>query len=285
MPDRTNLIYSYDGTFDGLLCCVFESYTCRERPLDIRRFDAEEVTLYPVKEIVSSRENAERVYASIQKKIGASGGELISRAFLSGNREKEMVIYRFIRFGYRYGPASVNMLGEEIVSELHHTVRAVNNETHLLLGFTRFSEYNGGLAAVIEPKHFVLPLMAGHFKSRYSEEHFMIYDKTHGMALVYQPYECRIISVEDIQFPEEGEQELQYRRLWKGYYDAIAIRERENPRCRMGHMPKRFWSHLTEMQETVPRLAAAQTKLLEEKGRMQDENGIGTGKTDSGRNG
>ena len=27
------IIYQYDGSFDGLLCCVFESYTQKERPM------------------------------------------------------------------------------------------------------------------------------------------------------------------------------------------------------------------------------------------------------------
>ena len=26
------IIYQYDGSFEGLLCCVFESYTKKERP-------------------------------------------------------------------------------------------------------------------------------------------------------------------------------------------------------------------------------------------------------------
>ena len=32
------------------------------------------------------------------------------------------------------------------------------------------------------------------------------------------------------------------------FYDTIAIRERENPRCRMTHMPKRYWGTMTEFQ-------------------------------------
>ena len=31
------IIYQYDGSFEGLLCCVFESYTKKERPTAILR--------------------------------------------------------------------------------------------------------------------------------------------------------------------------------------------------------------------------------------------------------
>lgn len=46
--------------------------------------------------------------------------------------------------------------------------------------------------------------------------------------------------------PDEAEK--RYRRLWRCFYDTIAIRERENPKLRMSHMPKRFWPLLTEFQ-------------------------------------
>ncbi len=36
MYTDSDLIYYYDGSFDGLLCCVFESYDKKEIPLDIR---------------------------------------------------------------------------------------------------------------------------------------------------------------------------------------------------------------------------------------------------------
>ena len=31
------------------------------------------------------------------------------------------------------------------------------------------------------------------------------------------------------------------------FYNTLAIPARENPRCRMTHMPKRFWEFLTEL--------------------------------------
>ena len=35
MSDRANLIYRYDGSLPGLLCCVFESCRTGRLPLDI----------------------------------------------------------------------------------------------------------------------------------------------------------------------------------------------------------------------------------------------------------
>ena len=46
-----------------------------------------------------------------------------------------------------------------------------------------------------------------------------------------------------------SDEEKEYRRLWKNYFDNIAIRERTNPRCQRNFMPVRYWKHLTEMTE------------------------------------
>ena len=251
MPDRPNLTYQYDGSLNGLLCCVFESYVQREVPSAIRSEEEEQETLYPVKEIRTEAKNAKRIDTSIRSKMGEEAAGLIHEAFLNGSPDKGMAIYRFVRKGYQYGRRTVHMLGDSDVSRIHRLAQAVRNERHLLLEFVRFSEYEGGLVSEIEPKHFVLPLMQGHFCSRYPEERFLIYDKTHEAALIYQPYEAHILPITQLELPQEGEIRQEYRRLWKRYYDSIAIRERENPRCRMGHMPKRFWNHMLEMEQLV----------------------------------
>jgi hypothetical protein len=35
MLNRADLVYEYDGSFHGLMCCVFESYVYQEIPADI----------------------------------------------------------------------------------------------------------------------------------------------------------------------------------------------------------------------------------------------------------
>lgn len=262
MSDRTAIVYSYDGSFDGLLCCVFESYDRREIPTDIRPEDALQPTLFPARFIPTDPEKAERVAVSIPKKLSAAGMELISTAFLFGGEGKEIAILRFLRIGFRYGADALDMMRNADVCRLQHIVRAVRNEAHLSLEFLRFSEYAGGLAAIIDPKHFVLPLMQSHFCSRFPEERFLIYDKTHGMALFYQPYEAKIIAVDALELPQKTEAELSFELLWKRYYDSIAIQERINPRCRMTHMPKRFWPRLTELNGDPGRLAHSIEKSL-----------------------
>ena len=249
------MIYRYDGSFEGFLCCVFDSYARHELPEDILPEWEEQTLLYPEWRVQTDPERAARVFAALSRKISRAAEEMISTGFLCGLPGKELVLLQFIRKGLREGGRITGMLGDEAVSRVYHMVRAVGNESHLMRGFLRFSEYRSadgkraGLAAVIEPKHYILSQLGPHFADRYPGENFLIYDRTHGAVLIYCPYEFRIVPADDFAFPPADETELQYRRLWRQYYTSIGIEARYNPRCRMSHMPKRFWNCMTELQE------------------------------------
>ena len=163
----------------------------------------------------------------------------------------------FIRLGFTHGKGVCDMLTDPTVSELQKAVLFLKRESHQYLGFVRFSVSAGGLVSVIEPKNQVLPTIAPHFCDRYRNELFLIYDKTHRSALIHKPPQWAIVDLEDYIEPQADETERFYRELWGTYFDAIAIRERTNPRCQMTHMQKRYWKHLTEFQLPLPNAATA----------------------------
>ena len=72
--------------------------------------------------------------------------------------------------------------------------------------------------------------------------------RTHKEALFYAGGKAVIRPLEDFQMALPDEREANYRLLWKRFYDTIAIKERENPRLRQTHMPKRYWNTMTEFQ-------------------------------------
>ena len=150
--------------------------------------------------------------------------------------------------GYRIGPAVVRDLTDPRVAPLVTALTHLKGEAHQLQGFLRFSEQGGVLTAEIEPKNRVLPLLRPHFCARYSGERFVIYDRTHREALFYQPGRWAIVPLEAFCAGVPGETELDYRRLWRRFYDTISIEGRYHPKCRMTHMPKRYWNTMTEFQ-------------------------------------
>ncbi len=251
MPERPALIYCYDGSFEGLLCCMHESLQKDELPMDIMPQGADLPLLLPVRLIETDAECARNVRKAIPQKMGREAWTVIRHAFLSCHPQKELLMLCFLRQGFRYGPSVMNRLTDEEVAPLIKAVEYLEGEAALYRGFVRFSESRGALTARIEPKNIVLPLVARHFCDRYPGEQFLIHDRTHDMVLVHRRGRWAIASVEELQLPDPGEEELMFRSLWQLYYDTIEIKERHNPRCRMNLVPKRYWNCMTELAREV----------------------------------
>lgn len=243
--------YLYDGSLAGFFCCVHESVYSGEIPALLQEENLAQPSLFIQKQIITNGEKAEKVKRSIREKISPRALELVQTVFLSCLEEKELQLLRFLLLAYREGPMALRMLGHPQVSPIIKAEQHLLGERHLLLGFIRFSDYDGVLGATISPKNFVLPFLANHFISRFAGEEFIIFDKTHKAALLYQNRKQKIIPVEDICFPPENEREEQFQALWKQFYKTISIEARENPTCRMTHMPKRYWENMTEMKELL----------------------------------
>lgn len=249
MLNGRDVIYVYDGSFEGLLSCVFESFSRRELPAGVTAEEDAQLTFSEVLRIDTDPEKARRVAAAIPEKISSQAEELVRTGFLTCAEDKDLLILTYLHKGFRFGKAIDNMLADDTVNALDKAVQHCTGEAHKLMGFLRFSDFDGYLAAVIEPKNRVIPLIAGHFADRMPHENFLIYDKTHRMAAIYYSYKMEFAEGIDFEMPSASTEEERYRELWRGFYKAIGIEERENPRCRMNMMPKRYWNNMTEMQD------------------------------------
>ena len=249
MSDRGILIFSYDGTFEGFLSAVFDSFAMKVIPSDIVINDDLEPSLLKIHYIETDSEHAKRVETGIREKLGETVLNMVKRAYLFDGEGKELSILLFIKKAFAEGRAIGSRIGEETVNKVYKMCVAVNNEAERFRQFTRFSDSNGALVAVIHPKHFVLPLIKSFFCARIKNEHFMIYDAEHGAALIHTPERTAIIPVENLELPET--EDSFYKNLWKSYYRHIAIASRYNPTCRRAHMPKRFWQYLPEVSDEL----------------------------------
>lgn len=248
MPDRSDVVYLYDGSFEGLLCCVFESYDKREIPSDICRLDVPQATLFPMREIGTEPEKAARVLRSIPQKMGAEALLFVQKAFLTFYEKKELYILLFLRLGYKHGPSVMSMLADDVVHTLFKAVKHLDNESHRMKEFLRFSEFNGVLVAEMEPYNTVLPMIKKHFCERFPNERFLIFDRSHGMALVHEPGRSAIIPMDELETPSPDEEEYEFRELWRLFYNTIEVPGRHNEKLRMTLMPKRYWKYMTEFQ-------------------------------------
>ncbi|MBQ7873699.1 MAG: TIGR03915 family putative DNA repair protein [Oscillospiraceae bacterium] len=250
MSDGGILIFAYDGSFEGFLSAVFDAFLMKALPADIVVFGDMEPTLLKVHYVETDFEHARRVQIGIAKKLGGTVLNMVEKAFLFDGEGKENAIMHFIWKAFREGRSTGGKIGDEEVNRVFKMCVAVNNEAEHLRQFTRFSDSNGALIAVIHPKHFILPLIKTYFCNRIKNEHFLIFDAEHGAALIHTPEKTAIVPVESLEIPSDVEDKF-YSGLWKSYYRHIAIASRYNPTCRRTHMPKRFWQYLPEVEEEL----------------------------------
>ena len=248
-----DITYQYDGSLEGFYSCVFESVSRGEAPAAIETVADAQPRLFPPAYIETDPAHALRVQRSIGEKISPDALHLTETIFLSCLEEKELHLLHFLLRGWREGAGFLRRgWSDEHLAILLKAQRHLGHEAHLLKGFVRFADYDGHLAATITPKNFILPFLAGHFADRYRGENYLIYDKTHKAALIHQPgRRSEIVAAENIEFPAVSEEEARYQALWKHFYNTVAIEGRENSRCRMTHMPKRYWENMVEVKELV----------------------------------
>lgn len=241
------MVYYYDGSFEGFLCCIFDSYANKEVLTAIYRDEDFMPTLYASRSIQTNPDHANRVLRKVVK-CSPYTANLLQKGFLTCLPEKELYLYRLVVKLLREGPGFLRNFSDETLYPVAKAIQHLMGEAHLLKGFVRFSELGGVLGSEIEPKNRVLPVLRSHFCARYQNEKFFIYDRTHKEALFYAAGKAVIRPLEDFQMALPDETEAHYRLLWKRFYDTIAIKERYNPKCRMTNMPKRYWGTMTEFQ-------------------------------------
>lgn len=70
MPGTSDVIYLYDGSFEGLLCCVYESVYSHMLPQEVVCEADAQPSLFGEVAVRTQPEKAARVFASIARKIG-----------------------------------------------------------------------------------------------------------------------------------------------------------------------------------------------------------------------
>ncbi|WP_322790524.1 TIGR03915 family putative DNA repair protein [Tenacibaculum tangerinum] len=135
--------------------------------------------------------------------------------------------------------------------------KSVGREKHRMEAFVRFKLTKDNIYfANIEPDFNVLPLIAKHFKSRYADQKWLIYDIKRKYGLFYNLDSVEIIELEfdkSFDFSKTSDkiftvEELEFQQLWKDYFKSTNIASRKNTKLHTQHVPKRYWKYLSEKQ-------------------------------------
>ena len=142
-----DVIYQYDGSLDGFLCCVYESYVYKEAPAAFC-CDEDPLSLYEVRTVVTKPAYSQRVSRGIAARSGKALA-VVRRGFLTCLPDKELHLYAFIRKLLAEGPGFMRDLSDPACYPLYRAIRHMNGELEKLRGFVRFSDYGGTLGCLL----------------------------------------------------------------------------------------------------------------------------------------
>ncbi len=258
-------VYTFDQTLDGLLTAVFDAYALHQMP-DSLSVEGDILPMFcnEVHQVRTAEDKARRVWAGLEKRLSREALRLITVAWLSEEKELSTPLFHYIYkvFLQKEGAPSIERnFSDPDVLFVTNTGRRVMHEQLRMKQFIRFQKTKDGTyLGVVSPDHNVLPLVISHFRDRFGDQPWLIYDARRRYGFYYDRQQVVRITFEDeeaLPFDLDtgrlssevlSQDDQLFQDLWRTYFKAICIRERMNPRKQLSDMPRRYWKYMTEKQ-------------------------------------
>jgi probable DNA metabolism protein len=244
----------YDGSFEGLLTAVFDIYAHKLNLVKLKPDGLYNGALFGDEmRVVTDERKAGRVLSGLRDKLSPGGLQRLYAAYLAEIYEEDNPIVGYVRYVFDSDRPIEDNYGNKYVRRVSEIVRMVRREKHRMEAFIRFQKLTDGtFYATVDPDFNVLPLILRHFKNRYADQKWIIYDTRRAYGLYYDLHRVEYISFDfdvngekDIVSKYDSEEGI-YQLLWKDYFKSVNIAERKNTQLHLRHVPKRYWKNLTE---------------------------------------
>ena len=247
----------YDGTFKGWLTAVFEVFEYKFTDASIEPQHRYQEELLNQKHLVVTDEiKSSRVWKGLSQRISQSALRAVYKTFLSEQPAMENQLLSFVKYVYASKVSIEHDFGHPSVLYVHQTAKKVHREKHRMEAFVRFRLTRDQMYyAIVQPDFNVLPLIQKHFRERYADQRWLIYDSTRKYGIYYDLQQVTEVLID---FSAEGgpegrdsaydEREPIFQELWQQYFTSVNITARKNTRLHIQHMPRRYWKNLVEKQ-------------------------------------
>lgn len=252
------IVFFYDKTFEGLLTAIFDAYNRKVFPDKL--LEEGEVSPMFMQEkytVITQEDKAARVWAALEKKMSKIALNLLTYVWLSEEEGSDDLLFRYIRKNIDSKVSVETNFADDDILKMTQLAKKVSHERHFIVQFVRFQKAADDIFfAPISPRYNALPLAVNHFKDRFSDQKWVIYDTKRRYGYYYDLHTMVEMTLENDEHLLSGkldeklmaEDEKLFQELWKGYFKSLTIRERINVKLQRQHMPKRFWKYLTEKQ-------------------------------------
>ncbi|MHB1483826.1 MAG: TIGR03915 family putative DNA repair protein [Saccharofermentanales bacterium] len=274
------MFYMYDGSFEGLLSAITMVMRSNPDAVDpafcgiLEEGSALTLLDYMTVDNIPGIVNDFGEY--IRRNFGEDMTKTIYQAYLSEIDGIENAILEYLYLARKLRIDPISQLYRDCVKKVAGASLRSGREANRYLGLLRFRKKSmavpgigmsetadpgialSGIAlssansqdelfiAECEPESCCLPLIADHFVQRFPNQRFVIFDKKRHICVIHIKGHEWTICPYDASSDDIDNFETQFEHLWKRYFKALSIPERENPKLQMGIMPKRYWKYLIE---------------------------------------
>ena len=252
------IVFIYDKTFEGLLTTVFDAYSRKTFPGKLL-VEGEVLPMFMEEShtVITNEDNAMRVWKALQNKLSKYACNMLTYVWLSEIEGSDELLFRYIRKVIDNTQSIEMNFGDEDVLLMQKIAKKTAHEAQYIKQFVRFQKAADDIYfAPIELRHNALPLAIDHFVDRFADQKWVIYDIKRRYGFYYDLKTAVEITLDNDEHLLSGkldealmaEDEKMFQELWKGYFKAMTIKERINPKLHRQNMPKRFWKLLIEKQ-------------------------------------
>lgn len=260
-------VFYCDDNIDGIYTGIYDAWSSKlgHANIKLQNNTNENYSLFDsYRYIKTDKEKSDKVASTLRKRLGHEAYATLYKAIMANDvrqinmSEKADYVYKTVVYALAMkNPSNVfSQLGVGYIMKTFALSRATSVEVNHLMGFVRFRELNNGIMfSKITPKQDCIYILAEHFADRFPGENLIIYDSNRHKA-VMKPLGSEFVFYENIYLNQQGIDDITMeedmcQKLWKRFYDSIAIEARVNAKLQMQNIPKRFWNDTVELKDKV----------------------------------
>lgn len=249
------MILLFDNTFDGFLTAVFDVYALKiADPLFYSQENYQPKLFEEVITVSFEEQKANRVRKKLEEILSKKGVNQLWKATLSEYDDVYQVLFSILSKTFQQQRNILTNYGDKDVLRLRNIIKEIGRERHRMTAFVRFEQTTNDIyTSIIEPDFNVLPLLVLHFKQRYADQKWLIFDQKRNYGIYYDLQQ--VLPVEPMKGEQNtlatttiewSEEEKHFQNLWKIYFKSTTIESRKNNKLHLQYVPRRYWKYLSE---------------------------------------
>ena len=236
----------YDGSFETFLTLVHEVYYKKLSPHAILKKAPQALLFDALYEVPYDDAKSIAVFEALQNRFTKENFERILHIFMCECEDFEMDLLHYIITGFK-SQRELQNITIPYVFRLHALQKELFHVYHKMSGFLRFSELEDGtLYAKLEAKYSILYFLGIHFSKRLNNQNYIIHDIQRSLAFVHTKEFKGVQKVAVFEEPELSCEEQKFSKLWKTFFESVAIKSRENKKLQKQTVPLLYRTYMTE---------------------------------------